>query len=409
MTDSNNNTETKLSEKEQELLDTALLESDQLLARSLQDDQRRRRGRKIWLSVFFIGVVAMSLFIVALMSGWLVFSGPSPVEARETSVEEIEKAESLAAQGWQLWQARQFSEAIPKFEQSVEIDPDAANAWNGLGWARFNSGQSEKAVAAFEKCVALSPRHGAGLNGLGQIYLLWKDYDKAEEYLALAAPTAPAAQYGLTRVLLLQGRFKEAKRWANKVAAASPQDQVAQQMLAAAKTGKLDDDLRKMIEPAGKPKKGGGDAAKGWQMFQQGKLRTAERLFQRALKKDKDNLAALNGLAFCYLNEGKHQKAKPLFEKYLKKEKDAAGPMNGLARCLKAEGKVDEAIVVWERMAKKYPGPTAAAAGLASTYLEKQEYAKSVKYFEILVKADPRNQFYQDGLKKAQAGLAEAG
>ncbi len=49
-------------ENEQQILDTALQESDQLLARSLHDDERRRkRKRLLWLSVLVLGVVLASV------------------------------------------------------------------------------------------------------------------------------------------------------------------------------------------------------------------------------------------------------------------------------------------------------------------------------------------------------------
>jgi tetratricopeptide (TPR) repeat protein len=403
----------RIPEDEQTILDTALRESDQLLARSLQDDQRRRRWRYIWLFVLVIGGVVVSTVATAIMLGWLVLTGPvvaeSPDESikveKESTMDRVEQAEELATAGWQLWKERQFSAAAEKFEAALKLDPEAANAWNGLGWSRFNGGESEQALAAFEKCVALQPRHPAALNGLGQVYLMWKQYDEAEKYLLLAAPQAPAAWYGLARLNLLQERFAEAKPWVEKIAAQDPGDESVQRMLKAVAAGKLDDDLRRAIEPPGKPKAGSADTTRAWAMFQQGKSRTAERLFRRALKSDAENLSALNGLAFCLLNQGNHDQAKPLFEKYLAKEKDAPGPMNGLARCLKAEGKTDEAIELWEQMAKKYPGPNAAAVGLATTYLEQSEFAKSLKYFEILVASDPTNEEFQDGLKHAKAGL----
>jgi tetratricopeptide (TPR) repeat protein len=318
----------------------------------------------------------------------------------------IENAETLAASGWKLWQQQRFGDAAEKFEAAVRLDPKAANAWNGLGWSRFNGGDSEQAVAAFEKCVALQPRHPAALNGLGQVYLSWKQYAEAEKYLLLAAPQAPAAWYGLARLYLLEEKFSDAKPWIEKIVAQNPDDQSVHQMAEAVEAGKLDDELRRLIEPPGKPKNISADAIRGWAMFQQGKMRIAERLFRRALEADGENLSALNGLAFCLLSQGNHEQAQPLFEKYLAKEKDAAGPMNGLARCLKASGKVDEAVELWQRMAKLYPGPNAAAVGLATTYLEQKQYAEAVKYFKELVDANPENDAFQRGLKSAEKGAA---
>ena len=61
-----------LNEDEQAILDTALRESDQLLADSLHDEEKRRqRRRRIVFVSLLIGGVAMSMILIALLSGWL--------------------------------------------------------------------------------------------------------------------------------------------------------------------------------------------------------------------------------------------------------------------------------------------------------------------------------------------------
>ncbi len=357
----------------------------------------------------------MGTTIMAVLAGWLTLAAPPPVDATEAKSAEtvpldeeakIERAEELAAQGWQLWQQRKLGEAANAFEKAARLDPESANIWNGLGWARFNSGDSESAIAAFEKCVELEPDHPAGLNGLGQAYLAQGDYKKAEKFLTKAAPQAPAAYFGLARLYLLTGEYKQAATWIEKALGAQPDDATLKAMLDAARAGKLPDELRKQIEPAGKPDKTPAvqAAAEGWRQFNEGKLRSAERSFRRALSKDPENGAALNGLAFCLLTSGKAASARQYFEKCLKLEPDAAGPMNGLARCLKAEGKVDEAIALWERMHAKYPGPNAAAVGLAMTYAERKQFDKALPLFEELTKAQPNNEEFRKGLEAAKAG-----
>jgi Flp pilus assembly protein TadD/predicted Ser/Thr protein kinase len=158
-------------------------------------------------------------------------------------------ATQLTQQGWQLWQARQMDEAVAKFNQAVKLDPKKAEAWNGLGWASFNSGKWPQAERAFQSCVALEPNHPAGLNGLGQLYLSQKKYDLAETYLLKAAPQAPAAWYGLARLYLLQGKYDRAQEWASKVIDSGQGDNVAQQMLQAARAKQLPEGLRFMLEP----------------------------------------------------------------------------------------------------------------------------------------------------------------
>jgi tetratricopeptide (TPR) repeat protein len=320
----------------------------------------------------------------------------------------IAQAEQLSNEGWQLWQQQNMAEAAKKFEQAVELDPSAANSWNGLGWARFNSGDSENAVEAFEKCVEIERNHPAGLNGLGQIYLMWGDLDKAEKYFlrAVKSPQASAAWYGLGRLYLVEAKYDKAVPWLRKALAEQPDDASLKSMLEAAEKKSVPAELEKQLKPAGKPEStpAAKSASEGWQQFFAGNARSAEMSFNRALAKDPENLSGMNGLGFVLLNSGKVDEAKPYFEKCLEKEPDAAGPMNGLARCLKEEGKVDEAIALWEKMAKTNPGPNAATTGLATTYLERKEYAKAIPYFEELVKAEPNKAEYKKGLAEAQAG-----
>ncbi len=391
------------------LFDTALNSSDQLLRESLRADERRRRARRILFFTLSVGGIVMGTVILAFVAGWLTLAAPPPAKGKPSDDTRIERAEDLARAGWEQWQKHDYDAAAKKFEQSVALDAESANAWNGLGWARFNGGNGEGAVEAFEKCVALEPEHPAGLNGLGQVYLSWRDYDNARKYLTKAAPSASAAWYGLGRLYLLTGKYDEAQKWIKKALKDQPEDASLKQMLAAAEKGDLPDELRRQIEPAGKPD--GSPAAKlaaeGWRQFNQGKTRSAETAFRRALAKDPESLSALNGLGFLMLNNGKTAGAKHYFEKCLQQDPDAAGPMNGLARCLKEEGKEKEAVELWEKMYKKYPGPNAAAYGLATTYSERKEYAKALPYYEQLAKAEPDNAELKKGLDEARQGAAK--
>jgi tRNA A-37 threonylcarbamoyl transferase component Bud32 len=158
-------------------------------------------------------------------------------------------ASQLMQDGWQLWQARKLDEATAKFYQAVGLAPDDANAWNGLGWAAFNSGKTEEAENAFQKAVSIDTNQPGALNGLGQIYLSQRKYDRAETYLLKAAPQAPAAWYGLTRLYLLEGKFDPAARWAHDLMDAGQADDLVRQMLQAAQVKQLSEGLRFRIEP----------------------------------------------------------------------------------------------------------------------------------------------------------------
>jgi tRNA A-37 threonylcarbamoyl transferase component Bud32/cytochrome c-type biogenesis protein CcmH/NrfG len=158
-------------------------------------------------------------------------------------------AERLSREGWQLWQARKLDQAVVKFQQAVKVDPTNTDAWNGLGWASLNSGHPKEAEQAFLKVIAIAPDHPAALNGLGQLNLAAKNYAVAEKYLLQAAPRAPAAWYGLARIYLLQGKYEDAQKWAQKIVDFGQGDEYVPQMLQAAREKKLNNDLRAIIEP----------------------------------------------------------------------------------------------------------------------------------------------------------------
>jgi serine/threonine protein kinase/tetratricopeptide (TPR) repeat protein len=155
---------------------------------------------------------------------------------------------ALADRGWAHWSKGETTEALPEFELAVRLDPKNQNAWNGLGWTNFRMGKMAEAKEAFERAVALNPRHPGAQNGLGQISLRQRKYDEAEAHFLKAGPLAPAAWYGLASLYLLQGKFDKAEKWAQKVVDSGQADEVAKQMLKAAKDKHLSDELRQLIE-----------------------------------------------------------------------------------------------------------------------------------------------------------------
>lgn len=61
------NSESSLPEREQEILDTALRDSDQLLARTLHDDETRRRRLILWSVLVIGGIVVTKLMLMTII------------------------------------------------------------------------------------------------------------------------------------------------------------------------------------------------------------------------------------------------------------------------------------------------------------------------------------------------------
>lgn len=349
-------------------------------------------------------VAVLLLSVMILSSG--ILSSPAEAETRtDDKVSQTARAADLSGAGWKLWQSQKPAEAEAKFSKSVKLDPKSANAWNGLGWARFSQGKYDKSVEAFEKCVAISPEHPAALNGLGQASFVSRDYDKAEKYF-LQAKGASAAWYGLMKLYVLQGKFKEANKWLTKLRKdRQANQQELDQFAKVISDEKLDTQFRQMIEPPKHVSKSGNSAElaqRGWQLFFKGQNRPAEVAFREALKADPKNDAASNGLGFALLNQGNTKDAQPLFESLLEKNPNHGGAQNGLARCYKANGKIDDAIKLWKKMDKQASTVTAATSGLAMTYYEQEKYDDALPYLRRLAKADPKNAEFKKMLAKAK-------
>jgi superkiller protein 3 len=364
---------------------------DPALLESLKRDERRRR-RKIILFSTAGGLIMGSVIAI------LCFVLLAPHSA--VSPEKADQALALSSEGWQLWQADKFDQAAEKFRQATALDPNNANAWNGLGWAQFNAGDHKAAEESFNKCLEIQKNHPAAMNGLGQIAFSRHDFTAAEKDWLSVAKDAPAACVGLAKLYLLEGKFDLASKYAEMAAASPGADPWVQQLLAAAKAHKLDPQLKAQLEP---PAADTADVTKGWAQLNQGHLNQAAEIFQKIVAHDPKNAAALNGLGFALLNLGKPAEAKPQFEKCLQLDPNAAGAINGLALCLKAEGKIDEAISQWQKMVNTPPTPNAGTAGLAMTYFEQKKYDKATPLLEQLAKADPSNPQWKDLLDQARS------
>lgn len=325
--------------------------------------------------------------------------------------EDVQRAKTLTVSGWKLWTAQKWDEAQAKFEEAVKLDPEQTNAWNGLGWSCFNGGDDEKAEEAFKKCVELEPDHPAALNGLGQIHFFRRNYAEAEKKWLLISDERlpgdepPAHWYGLAKMYLLQGKYDESAKWTKKILAKQPNDDGLKRMLTACEAKKLDDDLRRQIEP---PEASSSMASrKGWALAQKGKFTEAAKEFRKAIQRDPKEANAYNGLGFCLLSSGNAPKAKPNFEKCLQLQPEHWGAVNGLAKCLKIEGKTSEAIALWEKMVEKCPGLNAGHYGLAGTYMEQGHYEKAIKINEEILKANPNDEQARQAIDQARKALAE--
>lgn len=378
-------------------LDQALLDPEGLLSRSLQTQDRQRRRRLLGVAglaiCFSIGVLAVTIW-------------PSSVSALDGPSRKTEEAR-------QLWMERKLEGAELAYLDAIRLNEADIAAWNGLGWTRNNQGKYDTALEAFEKCLELSPDHGAAQNGMGQSLLAKGDYPAASKWLLrgtetyfksvpeqqINAQSLPAALHGLIQVSLLTEKYANAEKWSAKFLKYSPDDNVVQAYSAAAKAKdntEIKGEFKRMQEHR--------KTASLWKQSSENPSQAIDG-FRQLLKKDGNDVGALNGLGFLLLNSGKHAEAKPLFEKCVKLSPQHYGAMNGLARCCKEAGDTGEAIRIWKSCCDKIPQVNAATAGLAMTYFEQKDYKNALPFLKQLTSSKTwSSKQYEAMLAEAEAG-----
>ncbi|MEX2218894.1 MAG: tetratricopeptide repeat protein [Phycisphaerales bacterium] len=109
-----------------------------------------------------------------------------------------------------------WPEAQRAYEEALRIDPDDADAMDGLGVALRNQGRAEDAVYQHMKSVALDPNRAIGHLNLGIALADLKQIDwsiRAMETAAQLAPDAPQPHRFLARIYAKARRDLDKARW----------------------------------------------------------------------------------------------------------------------------------------------------------------------------------------------------
>jgi Flp pilus assembly protein TadD len=103
-----------------------------------------------------------------------------------------ESAQLWAFMGYAAWAQGRADEAIDKYGKAVALDPENANALNGLGYALACEGREPaKALTCCRKAVDKKPVNPAYLDSLGWAYYRLGYVEEARDYLGRALARAP--------------------------------------------------------------------------------------------------------------------------------------------------------------------------------------------------------------------------
>lgn len=385
--------------REAEQLDRFLVDADPLLIAALRQEERGfRRRRLAWGFAILLGLVILPLWL------WRSASArPVGEPAGRAAQNPLEKARLLVDQGRQLIAEDRDDEAFDDFSLAVELAPGSADAWAELGASQMRNFQSTLAEVAFRRALALAPGNQQALHGLGNLYLRKGEERRAEEIWSQGG-----LDRQLARLYLLQGRFREAEVHLARLFKSGPadEDELLDRMALAARSRRLDDGLRSLLEP--EPAGRSSWAEMGWRLSRQKRYDAAAAAFGKALAVVPGDVNALSGMGLSLLAMNRAPEARVYFERALSLDNDHLRSLNGLAHCLKSEGRVGEAIAVWRQVSQRYPGFNEAVPGLAWAYYELRDYRQAALYFARLIKRHPYDSRVIDALNVAVENLGPA-
>ncbi len=93
----------------------------------------------------------------------------------DTAIREVQEATHLTkstephlALGWLYSNKGDLDRAIPEFQSVLKVNPNSADAHNGLGWAYVqNHGDMDEAIEDFQAAIRLDPKLANAYTGWG--------------------------------------------------------------------------------------------------------------------------------------------------------------------------------------------------------------------------------------------------
>ncbi len=126
----------------------------------------------------------------------------------------FQEAFALIEKGYKFQRKGKLRQAIKIYKASLKLLP-TAEGHTYLGWALSLQGQYKRAIKECYVAIELDEEYGNPYNDLGYYFSLFKEYDKAIEWLdkAIAAPRYDeryVPYYNLGRVHELRGNWYKA-------------------------------------------------------------------------------------------------------------------------------------------------------------------------------------------------------
>lgn len=134
-----------------------------------------------------------------------VANSPAEIRAQQARLQELDK---YYRAGRQYQDAGDFPSAISSYEKALAINPDFAEAHNGLGVILALSGNHESAISHLTTAAGLAPLASHIQNNLGYACLLQGNLSDAERAFQQSLQLDPENDQARTNLITVRQRMR---------------------------------------------------------------------------------------------------------------------------------------------------------------------------------------------------------
>lgn len=257
---------------------------------------------------------------------------------------------------------RPASEAMPRFEEALRLDPGHAGALDNLGLVLLRQRRFDEARARFERALAADPENAVALNNLGALELDLRRPAAAIPFFERAL----AAEPELSKAIVHRNLGKAL------VAVGRPEPGL----------GHLDRAVR--LDPDDPEAQNGRGAA----LLALGKPAAAVPAFETALRLAPDDAGIESNLATALLQSGRVEDAAEHLRHVLAREPENLGARNNLGTALRTLGRTSDAIAEFTTVVTRDPSHATAHYNLGSALLDSGRPREAIEHFEAALRLD---------------------
>ena len=209
-----------------------------------------------------------------------------------------------------LFDKGEVGQAIKHFKKAIEIQPDLAEAHNGLGFVYAKQGKTDAAIAEFSKALKIKPNLASAHCNFGFVFMAQGNLDEAISHLSKAIKLDPSnaeAQCNLAFALSQRGDCDEAIEHYNQALKVNPD--LAQAHIGLGIMLLMQDDTDEAIEHLSRsleidPNQAEAQLFMGFALQKQGELHNSIGYIRKAVKLKPDWGYAHSGLANALYQSG---------------------------------------------------------------------------------------------------------